>query len=83
MLFSSLLQDKCSMVHLNALETFAHVAEQNTHESILAEILNSSSEFCEVVAMYLSQVKKSHLVRVICSLNSYQNLVNLPSRTYF
>ena len=47
------------MVHLNALETFALVAEQNTHESILSEILNSSSKLCEVVAMYLSQVKIS------------------------
>ena len=45
------------MVHLNALETFAHVAEQNTHESVLSEILSSSNKLCEVVAMYLSQVK--------------------------
>ena len=59
MLFSSLLQDRCCIVHLNALETFAHVAEQNTHESILSEILNSSGKLCEVVAVYLSQVKIS------------------------
>lgn len=55
-LFSQLLSDDSPVVTLVALETFAAFAQTTSHESVVAESMQSNESIQEMVMEYLNQV---------------------------
>ena len=56
-LFSKLLADSAPVVRQFALETFAYFAEKTTHESVVAESLETDEALQQTVVIYLNKVK--------------------------
>ena len=63
-IFSTLLQARCCVVHHEALQAFAQFAENTSHECIVTDSLNSSTKLQDIVSDYFNQVKK------VLSINS-------------